>query len=310
MTAVAQWQDASRQFGAVRAVQGVSLALRAGEVTALVGHNGAGKTTLIKLLLGLLRPSSGQVRVLGVDPAGRQGAQARRALGFLPESVAFHGAMTALELMAFYARLKGCSPADNPALLERVGLAEAARRRVATYSKGMRQRLGMAQALLGAPRLLLFDEPTSGLDPGSRAEVYDTIDRLRGEGATVLVSTHALAEVERHVDRVAVMHRGRLLAAGSLVELQQASGAGMRLRARVAPGSEAQVTAALPSGVRCNRASPGLLELELPAARKMELLRILAGLGECVEDIDWSTPGLEALHRELVVRHGGAEVAP
>lgn len=310
LTAVAQWQEASRQFGALRAVQGVSLALRAGEVTALVGHNGAGKTTLIKLLLGLLRPSSGQVRVLGVDPAGRQGAQARRALGFLPESVAFHGAMTALELMAFYARLKGCPPAGNQALLERVGLAEAARRRVGTYSKGMRQRLGMAQALLGAPRLLLFDEPTSGLDPGSRAEVYDTIDQLRREGATVLVSTHALAEVERHVDRVAVMHRGRLLAAGSLAELQQASGVGLRLQVRVAPSGEAQLAAALPPGVRCRASSPGVLQLDLPAARKMELLRLLAGLGECVEDIDWSTPGLEVLHRELVARHAGPEGAP
>lgn len=310
MTAVAQWQDASRRFGALHAVQGVSLALRAGEVTALVGHNGAGKTTLIKLLLGLLRPSSGQVRVLGVDPTGRQGAQARRALGFLPESVAFHGAMTAVELMAFYARLKGCSPAGNLELLERVGIAEAARRRVATYSKGMRQRLGMAQALLGAPRLLLFDEPTSGLDPASRADVYATIDRLRRDGATVLVSTHALAEVERHVDRVAIMHNGRLLAAGSLAELQQASGVGLRLRVRVAPAAGAQVLAALPPGVRCGAQGDEVLTLDLPAARKMELLRLLAGLGESVIDIDWSLPGLEELHRELVARHATPGLAP
>lgn len=307
MSAVAEWLDASRRFGAVHAVEGVSLALRAGEVTALVGHNGAGKTTLIKMLLGLLRPTGGQVRVLGVDPAGRHGAQARRGLGFLPESVAFHGAMTALELMAFYARLKGCPPARNLELLERVGLAEAARRRVATFSKGMRQRLGMAQALLGAPRLMLFDEPTSGLDPGSRAEVYDTIDQLRRDGATVLVSTHALAEVERHVDRVAVMHRGRLLAAGSLAELRQASGASLRFQVRVAPESSLQVAAALPPGVRWMQTDRDGLELELPATRKMEVLRALASVGPRVLDIEWSTPSLEQLHRELVAARDARE---
>jgi ABC-type multidrug transport system ATPase subunit len=195
-----------------------------GEATALVGHNGAGKTTLIKLLLGLIRPSAGSVRVLDVDPAGRQGAEARRALGFLPENVAFHGAMSGTELMKFYARLKGQPVSRNRDLLARVGLAEAADRRVSTYSKGMRQRLGLAQTLIGDPRLLLLDEPTSGLDPASRAEVFDMIDKLRADGATVLVSTHALAEVGERVDRVAVLHQGGLLRAGSLAELRRETG--------------------------------------------------------------------------------------
>ncbi|HMN21213.1 MAG TPA: ABC transporter ATP-binding protein [Ottowia sp.] len=301
MTTVAEWRDVSRCYGALRAVADVSLALRAGEVTALVGHNGAGKTTLIKLLLGLIRPSAGAVRVLGLDPAGRAGARARQALGFVPENVAFHGAMTALELMAFYARLKNCAPARNLALLERVGLAEAARRRVATYSKGMRQRLGMAQALIGAPRLLLFDEPTSGLDPASRAEVYATIDRLRADGATVLVSTHALAEIERHVDRVAIMHRGRLLALGALAELQRGSALPLRLRVCLRPGGAARVAAVLPPGVSCTPVGDDTtLELVLAPAGKMALLRTLVNLGDAVEDLDWTTPGLEALHRQLV----------
>ena len=195
MTAVAQWNAVTRRYREVTAVADVSLSLEAGQATALVGHNGAGKTTLIKLLLGLVRPSAGTVSIGGADPAGRQGAKARRAIGFLPENVAFHGAMTGHELMGFYARLKGASPARNAELLARVGILDAAQRRVGTYSKGMRQRLGIAQALIGEPRLLLFDEPTSGLDPASREQVYATIERLRAEGATVLISTHALAEV-------------------------------------------------------------------------------------------------------------------
>lgn len=308
MTTIAEWQAVSRHYGALCAVDDVSLALRAGEVTALVGHNGAGKTTLIKLLLGLVRPSAGQVRVLGLDPAGRAGAQARHALGFVPENVAFHGAMTALELMAFYARLKACPLARNLELLERVGLGEAARRRVATYSKGMRQRLGMAQALIGAPRLLLFDEPTSGLDPASRAEVYASIDRLRGDGATVLVSTHALAEIERHVDRVAIMHRGRLLAAGALDELQRASALPLRLRLRLRPGAAARVGTALPRGVSCQPLADGAgLELALAPGEKMAVLRTLVNLGDAVEDVDWATPGLEALHRQLVATSAAPE---
>ena len=148
MTIVAQWSAVTKRYRGVTAVEGVSLGLEAGQVTALVGHNGAGTTTLIKLLLGLIRPTEGSVRISGIDPAGNRGAEARRAIGFLPESVAFHGAMTGSELMAFHARLKGESCRGNAALLERVGIAHAANRRVATYSKGMRQRLGIAHLLM------------------------------------------------------------------------------------------------------------------------------------------------------------------
>src|SRR5690554_5251142 len=135
MSVIAQWNDVTRRYGDVVAVQDVTLALHAGEATALVGHNGAGKTTLIKLLLGLVRPDEGTVRVAGVDPAGAQGAEARRTLGFLPENVAFHGAMTGNELMTFYAGLKRHSPRRNGELLARLGIADAANRRVSTYSK-------------------------------------------------------------------------------------------------------------------------------------------------------------------------------
>ena len=306
MTPVAQWSSVSKHYGKVAAVENVSLALHPGEATALVGHNGAGKTTLIKLLLGLVRPSQGSVSVLGVDPAGRQGAQARRALGFLPENVAFHGAMTGTELMKFYARLKGQPVSRNRDLLARVGLVEAANRRVSTYSKGMRQRLGLAQTLIGDPRLLLLDEPTSGLDPASRADVFDMIDALRADGATILVSTHALAEVGERVDKVAVLHKGALLHAGSLADLRRETGAETRMRLRVRTCTTGTVLQSLPDGVRCASRDAAHLELLVPGDRKMAVLRQLADMA-FVEDLEMSTPGLEELYRQLVADKEGAQ---
>jgi Cu-processing system ATP-binding protein len=298
-TPIAQWRSVSRHYGKVTAVRDVSLDLQPGEATALVGHNGAGKTTLIKLLLGLILPSSGSVRVLDADPAGRQGAEARSALGFLPENVAFHGAMTGSELMAFYARLKRQPRKHNSDLLALVGLSHAADRRVSTYSKGMRQRLGLAQTLIGRPRLLLLDEPTSGLDPASRIEVFDMIDRFRSDGATVLVSTHALAEIGDRVDRVAIMHHGGLLASGTMAELRSRSSAEVRLRVRVRPCTTGKVLELLPSSARCISRGETHLELALPALDKMAALRAISGPHQ-VEDIEVSTPGLEEVYRALI----------
>lgn len=305
MTAVAEWQAVTKRYGDVTAVEEVSLRLEAGQATALVGHNGAGKTTLIKLLLGLIRPSAGSVVIGGVDPAGAQGAQARRKIGFLPENVAFHGAMTGSELMAFYARLKGEPEPRNAELLERVGIAHAAHRRVSTYSKGMRQRLGIAQALIGEPRLLLFDEPTSGLDPDSRREVYEMIDRLRESGATVLISTHALSEIEPRVDRIAIMHRGRLLAAGTLSALRSRVDADARMRVRVRPCSSGKLLDMLPQTVRCAERSDTTLTLLVPSDARMQTLRTVVDAGVLVEDVEITAPGLPELYAQLTGRAAG-----
>jgi Cu-processing system ATP-binding protein len=185
----------TKRFGAVEAVRGVSFDLPEGRTVALVGHNGAGKTTLLKMMLGLIRPSQGCIRVLGEDPASGAFA-ARRRLGFLPENVSFNAALTCRETLSFYARLKREPATSVPKLLDRVGLSAAADRRVGTYSKGMRQRLGLAQALLGEPRVLLLDEPTTGLDPALRQSFYEIVQGLRDRGATVFLSSHALTELE------------------------------------------------------------------------------------------------------------------
>jgi Cu-processing system ATP-binding protein len=307
MTSVAEWSAATKQYGTITAVSDVSLALELGEVIALVGHNGAGKTTLIKLLLGLIRPTAGTVRLLGADPASRGGADARLGIGFLPESIAFHGSMTGLELMDFYSRLKGQPRRANRDLLARVGLTEAANRRVGTYSKGMRQRLGIAQALIGDPKLLIFDEPTSGLDPASRSAVYAMIGELRAAGTTVLICTHALSEVEHLVDRVAVMHAGRLLAADTMADLHARVNAEARILLRVHPCTTGRVLERLGDTVRCRRRTETSLELVVGRTGKMSVLAGLAGMRDLITDIEITAPRLEDLYHQLVEGTGGGQ---
>lgn len=214
----------SKTFNQFTAVNELDLDLHAGECVGLAGHNGAGKSTIIKLILGLIQPSQGDVLLFGKNMASKESNEARRQIGYLPETVALHTSLTAYETLDFYAELKGLPKNKNKALLERVGIAQAAHRRVGTYSKGMRQRLALAQALLGEPKVLLFDEPTTGLDPASRQMFYQIVAELKEKGATILLSTHALAELNGYADRVVVMKNGLKLADGTLKELQVQSG--------------------------------------------------------------------------------------
>ena len=182
-------------------------------------------------------PTAATVRVLDEDPAAGE-FSARRLLGYLPENVAFNAALTGRETLAFYARLKQIKPASAWPLLDRVGLMDAADRRVGTYSKGMRQRLGLAQALLGRPRVLLLDEPTTGLDPALRQTFYEILNELRDDGATVLISSHALNELEDRAEHVLIMNRGLLVAQGTLAELRSISQLPIRVSLDLAPGAE------------------------------------------------------------------------
>jgi Cu-processing system ATP-binding protein len=292
-----------KRYGALAAVDGVSLAAVHGERLALVGHNGAGKTTLLKLLLGLIAPGGGRVRTLGEDPAGSRGPAVRRAVGFLPEAVRFDEAMTGEAVVAFYARLKGVPPRDGVRLLEQLGLGAAARRRIGTYSKGMRQRVGLAQAFMGEPRLLLLDEPTSGLDPELRAAFYGLVDERRRQGAAVLLSTHALGEIEDRVERLAVLDRGRLVAAGDLAEIRRQTGLPFTLRVRVPPCRTAELAGRLGAGVECRRIDERTLAVTCPPAAKMDVLRRLAAERELALDIEVLPPGLDELYRHLLAGH-------
>ena len=212
-----------KRYGPVAALGGVDLEVGEGELVGLLGPNGAGKSTLVKIACGLVRPSAGSATVLGA-PAGSAAAQ--RALGYLAELFRFPDWCTAEELLELHQRLAGSDggAAERRDLLGQVGLADVPTRRIGTMSKGMQQRLGLAQALIGEPRLLLLDEPTSALDPAGRRDVRALLEGLRERGVAVLLNSHLLSEVELVCDRVAIIARGRLVAAGTPAELARAGG--------------------------------------------------------------------------------------
>ncbi len=204
-----------KRYGRATALAGVDLTVGAGEVVGLLGPNGAGKSTLVKAACGLVRPDAGTVEVLGA-PAGSRAALG--GLGYLAELFRFPEFLTCREVMALHGRLAGAVD-DGDALLELVGIGDLAERRVGELSKGTQQRLGLAQALLGAPRLVLLDEPTSALDPLGRRMVRELLATLRGRGTGVLLNSHQLTDIEAVCDRVVVLRAGRVVLMGRVDEL-------------------------------------------------------------------------------------------
>lgn len=297
---VVEIQGVSQRYGSMTVLHDLHLCLGEGEVLGLFGHNGAGKTTSMKLILGLLAPSAGQVRVLGHAP---DDPQVRRQLGYLPENVTFYPQLSGRETLRHFARLKGAAPGQVDQLLEQVGLAHAVDRRVKTYSKGMRQRLGLAQALLGEPRLLLLDEPTVGLDPIATQDLYLLIDRLRQRGASIILCSHVLPGVEAHINRAAILARGRLQAAGSLGELRSEAGLPVRIRASGVGVSEQWLQRWSAAGHSARSLGEHSVEVEAVNGHKLPLLRQLLGEGS-PEDVEIHQPSLEDLYRYYMERAG------
>ena len=279
-----------RYADGVLGLDDVTLEVPAGAAMALLGQNGAGKSTLLKLVLGILRPTSGRLEVLGEERVER----AHGRIGYLPEGHAAEPGLTGRAWLRHMARVAGLHEVNESVErgLEEVDLVAAAGRRMSGYSRGMMQRVALAQALLGEPELLLLDEPTSGLDPESRWRIREVIRVRRRAGATVVMSSHDLAEVETVCDVVAMVHRGRLLAAAPLTELRDA---GPRVEIEVGGGALAGVAALglerLGAEVRDDR-------LVAPQEASAEVLRVLLAAGVPIVSLNPARRTLEQAYLE------------
>jgi Cu-processing system ATP-binding protein len=316
-----QLDNVSYRYAKTPVLQGIDLRLEPGEILGLFGHNGAGKTTSIKLILGLMQPAQGKISVLGGEAGD---PQVTRHIGYLPENVMFYPQLTGREILSHFARLKGAPLVQVPELLGQVGLADAMNARVKTYSKGMRQRLGLAQALLGKPKLLMLDEPTVGLDPVATADLYRLLQRLRDGGTGIVLCSHVLPGVEPYIDRAAILTEGALKAVGDLPSLRRQ--ANMAITLSLEPEgcfsdlekavNEASASVGLMTmgsqgaAIKAGEGN-GVLRVEVRPAEKMSLIRALMASGE-VRDLNVHQPGLEDIYVHFIgsgglAHRGGAQ---
>lgn len=278
-----------KKYGRVQVLGPVDLTINAGEKIALIGHNGAGKTTLFKIVLGLAGASEGSVAIMEQTPGA---GSVRAQTAFLPENLAFHDALTGSEQLRLFCRLKGAND-EVETLMRRVGLRDAMDRRIKTYSKGMRQRLGLAQLLIGKPKLAILDEPTSGLDPISRMQFYDILAELSDNGAAVLMSSHVLTELEARTDRIVILRGGSIVADGSLSQLRRRADLPVRLKVHAREGAADTIRRDL-GGRKVNGRA---VEIAVSAADKVARLHSITGRAEAIEDVDVIEPSLEDLYR-------------
>ncbi len=291
---IVEARGATKDFGTVQAVKGVDLTIAAGELFGLIGHNGAGKSTLFKMMLGLITITSGEILLDGEKVNGPRFRETRRKIGYLPENVVLYDNLTGIETLYFFADLKAVPRKDCPALLEKVGLSHAASRRVREYSKGMRQRLGFAQALLGTPRLLFLDEPTTGLDPGAIRDFYRILRELRDEGVTMVLTSHILAEIQERVDRLAIMEGGLIRATGTVQDLREGMNLPLTLEIAGGAGLAEQVTRVLQGiAIESIEEAGSILHIRLSRDSKMPALARLATLGDTMRDLHVREPSLE-----------------
>jgi ABC-2 type transport system ATP-binding protein len=314
---VIQVAHLTRRFGAVLAVDDISFEITRGEVVGFLGPNGAGKTTTMRILSGYLPATSGAVQVAGHDVL-RRSMEVRRRIGYLPEAVPLYRELRVEEMLDFQARLHGIPRRERrrrvAAVLVRVGLVDRARQLVGALSRGLRQRAGLAVALLPEPDVLILDEPTSGLDPVQRIEVRQLISQLSAEH-TVLLSSHILPEIEAVCPRVIVLHRGRVAADGTQEQLVRQLGGGSRVRVEVAVGAESDAAAARlgrVSGVRgVTRALPadspregaGFIAFELACEEDLRepVGALVREAGWPLRELSWRRPTLERLFARIAL---------
>ena len=302
-SAAVEVRDLVKAYGARRAVDGLSLRVAPGSVLALLGPNGAGKTTTIEICEGFRRPGAGSVRVLGLDPITDAAALRPRVGVMLQGGVGGYTGAKAIELLRLFASY-AARPHDPVALLESVGLADVAQTSVKRLSGGQQQRLSLALALVGRPELVFLDEPTAGMDPQARRGTWELIRRLRGDGVSIVLSTHFLDEAEQLADTVVVVDAGRVVAAGTPAELTR-SGAEGQIRFRATPGLRlASLVEALPEGCQAAEPEPGryLISGEVSPQLLATLTAWCAGQGVLADDLTVERRSLEDVFLELTGR--------
>jgi len=311
--AVITAQGLTKRYGKANAVDAISFAIRKGEVFGLLGPNGAGKTTTILMMLGLTEISAGQVSVLGFNPA-RAPLQVKRRVGYLPDSVGFYDQLTAVENLAYTAKLMGLSLAERTAriaeALARVRLTEVAHKRVATFSRGMRQRLGLAEIIVKRAEIAILDEPTSGLDPQATIEFLELIAELKRGGTTVLLSSHLLDQVQRVCDRVALFKAGRIEMMGSVAELAvQVLGAGFVVEVEAEGQGIARKLSTIPGVTRVETLSADRYRMTAERDVRPEAAVAVVSVQGSLRRLSVDEPSLEAIYartfqaKEAGVRH-------
>jgi len=294
--------NVTKRFGDVQALDNVDLTVEKGELFGLIGHNGAGKSTLFKLMLGLMPVTSGSIRICGTSLEGKDFRSVRRRIGYLPEHFVTYDNLSGLEALHLFADLKRVPRRECEAVLERVGLTGAAHRRVRGYSKGMRQRLGFAQVLLGNPELIFLDEPTNGLDAEGIHEFYRILHEVKSQGATIVITSHILAEIQERVDRLVILSGGRVAAQGTLTDLRAQMDLPSTIVVKTDPGCDFPLHATLNAMQDVHfQAGDGHISIAVRAAQKLPVLQVLA-LQQGVRDITIREPSLE----DVFLGHGGA----
>ena len=301
----------TKRYGDAAAVDNIDFAVAKGETFGLLGPNGAGKTTTILMMLGLTEVSDGEVRVLGHDPV-REPLAVKRRVGYLPDSVGFYDNLTAVENLSYTAKLMGIPAAERKqrivSALERVRLQDVANKRVATFSRGMRQRLGLAEIVMKRAEVAILDEPTSGLDPQSTSEFLDMIKGLKHEGVTVLLSSHLLDQVQKVCDRVALFQSGRIVLMGAVGELaRKVLGAGyvVEVEAKSAPGASLEGhLRAVPGVLAVERSGEDRYKLTADRDVRADAARAVVAANGSLYHLRVEEPSLEVIYREFFAKQG------
>jgi ABC-2 type transport system ATP-binding protein len=301
----------TKLYGQAKAVDAISFSVGRGEIFGLLGPNGAGKTTTILMMLGLTEVSEGTVRVLGHDPQ-REPLVVKRLIGYLPDSVGFYDNMTARENLAYTARLAGFRAAERERrvsdALARVRLANVADKRVGTFSRGMRQRLGLAEILMKGAEIAILDEPTSGLDPQSTEEFLDMIRALKADNVTVLLSSHLLDRVQRVCDRVALFKDGKIALIGTVGELaDQVLGGGFAVEVEAAGANLGDHLRAIPGVLSVEEPGPERYRMVADHDVRPEAARAVVGAGGALRRLSVEEPSLDAIYSRFFQGAASAE---